>query len=692
MRRITPIAAIVLLLATISQAQETKPQRVPAVPLVTHTPYFSVWSLADRPTDEWSKHWTGTVQAMCGMVRIDGKPFRVLGPEPKAAEAMKMTGLEILPTRTIYTFEAGGVELRLTFAEPKFPDDLDSLTRPTTYVTYSARATDDAGHKVDCYFDATGEWAVNSPEQKVTWSSEVSGPLSIQKFRAADQKVLARSGDGLRIEWGEFLIATPGPVGLVAASDKVSRGRFVENRSDRLPPDEDRTRPVNDQWPVLAAIKTLGTVGREAKAWHLILAYDEVYSLEYFKQKLVPYWKRSGKTAGAMLEEAEFKYNSVMKRCEEFDAALMSSLEDAGGKDYARLCALSYRQCLAAHGYAALPDGKLLMLSKENFSNGCIGTVDVTYPAAPFFLLFNVDLLKAQVTPVLDYGQSPRWKFDFAPHDLGQYPLANGQVYGGGEKTDKDQMPVEECGNMLILVAAIARADGNADYAKPYWPLLTKWADYLKSKGLDPENQLCTDDFAGHLAHNTNLSLKAIVALGGYAKMCDALGKTEDAKLYRKAAEEMAKRWVEMAKDGDHYKLAFDKPGTWSQKYNLVWDKLLGLDLFPPDVAKAEIAFYLDKQKEFGLPLDNRSLYTKLDWIVWTATMADSRSDFEALVSPLMRFAEKSPSRVPLTDWYWTQDAKQKGFQARSVVGGVFIKMLDGRKSWGKWSPKLDRP
>ena len=693
MRRNTFLATLLLVvLAANSRAQDAKPQRAPAVPLVTHTPYFSVWSTADRPTDDWSKHWTGTTQAMCGMVRIDGKPFRVLGPEPKAAEAMKMTGLEILPTRTIYTFEAGGVEVKLTFAEAKFPHKLDDLTRPATYVTFAARALDDRKHEVATYFDATGEWAVNTPDQEVQWSEETAGGLHVLGFRAAKQKVLGRSGDGLRIEWGHFLIAAPDLPTPRMASDKVCRDLFVKGDDKPMTPDVRSPRAANDDWPVLGFTKSLGQVGREAKSWHLILAFDELYSLEYFKEKLKPYWKRDGKTANAMLEEAESAYPKLMRECEEYDKALMAALEKTGGKDYARLCALAFRQCLAAHGYAALPDGKLLMLSKENFSNGCVGTVDVTYPAAPFFLLFNVDLLKSQVTPVLDYGKSSRWKFDFAPHDLGQYPLANGQVYGGGEKTDKDQMPVEECGNMLILVAAIAKADGNADYAKPYWPLLTKWADYLKSKGLDPENQLCTDDFAGHLAHNTNLSLKAIVALGGYAKMCDMLGKTDDAKVYRKAAEEMAKRWVEMARDGDHYKLAFDKSGTWSQKYNLVWDKLLDLNLFPPDVAKAEVAFYLKQQKEYGLPLDNRSLYTKLDWIVWTATMADSRSDFEAFLAPLVRFAEKSPSRVPLTDWYWTQDAKQQGFQARSVVGGVFIKMLDGRKAWGKWNPMADRP
>jgi len=238
------------------------------------------------------------------------------------------------------------------------------------------------------------------------------------------------------------------------------------------------------------------------------------------------------------------------------------------------------------------------------------------------------------------------------------------------------------------MIAALARAEGNADFALKYWPLLAKWAQYLRDKGLDPENQLCTDDFAGHLAHNTNLSLKAILALGGYAMLCEMAGKKDEAADYRKTAQGMAAKWARMAEDGTHYRLAFDKPGTWSQKYNLVWDRLLGLNLFPPQIARKEISYYKTKQNGFGLPLDNRETYTKLDWTVWTATLAESGADFEAFIAPLYRFANETPNRVPLTDWYGTQDGKQRGFQARSVVGGIFIKMLADPTMWKRWSEK----
>jgi len=208
--------------------------------------------------------------------------------------------------------------------------------------------------------------------------------------------------------------------------------------------------------------------------------------------------------------------------------------------------------------------------------------------------------------PMMEYASLERWRFPFAPHDLGQYPLANGQVYGGGERTEQDQMPVEESGNMLILCAALAKAAGSVEFARQHWDLLTQWADYLLTKGLDPQEQLCTDDFAGHLAHNANLSLKALVGLGGYAQLAKSLGEKTAAKKYRRAAEKMAKQWQSLAADGDHTRLAFDKRDTWSQKYNLVWDKLLGLNLFPPAIAAREIKFYKTKILKFGLPLDSR--------------------------------------------------------------------------------------
>ena len=229
---------------------------------------------------------------------------------------------------------------------------------------------------------------------------------------------------------------------------------------------------------------------------------------------------------------------------------------------------------------------------------------------------------------------------------------------------------------MLLMVAALSRFENNAEFAGHYWQLLTKWAEYLKQNGLDPANQLCTDDFAGHLAHNANLSIKAILALAAYGKMASALGHADVAKEYHDTARNFAERWMRMAADGDHTRLAFDRAGTWSQKYNLVWDKLLDLHCFPESLATSEVAFYKAHGNRYGLPLDNRADYAKLDWLAWTASLSNSKSDFALLFDPAYRFATESPTRVPLTDFYDTKTAKKIAFQARSVVGGIFIRML----------------
>ena len=685
-----------LLFAIAGLAQTLAPMRPPAVPLVAHDPYFSIWSMADHLNDEGTKHWTGKPNTVTAAIRVDGRSWQVMGRD-NGTTAMPQTAVEVLPTRTIYTFAGAGIRLDLTFLTPALPDDLDVLSRPVTYIDWKVSATDSAQHQVQIYLDANADLTVNTADEPVSWGRFMLDGQPVLRMGSREQPVLAKRGDDLRIDWGFLYLLADTKDGVTSAAVSHQAARSAFNTGGKLPDSDDLTEhivlPVRKlPATVLAFSVDLGAVGANAVSRSLMLAYDDQYSIEYFGRREQPWWRRNGAEVNDLLRSARKDHDSLLARSTAFDNELMADMRTVGGEKYARLAALAYRQMLAAHKLVADSDGTAMFFPKENFSNGCIATVDVIYPSSPFTMLFSPALLQAQLEPVMEYAAMSRWKWPFAPHDLGTYPLADGQVYGGGELTETNQMPVEESGNMLIMIAALAKAEGNADFAKRYWPELTKWAEYLKDKGLDPENQLSTDDFAGHLAHNANLSIKAILALDAYGMLADMTGHPQEAALYKKTAQEFTQKWVVLAAEGDHYKLAFDQAGTWSQKYNLVWDKLLGMHLFPAEVVKKELAFYETKENKYGLPLDNRKDYTKLDWLVWTATLADNNADFEKIVAPAYLWANETPTRVPLTDWYDTVTGKQQGFQARSVVGGLFIKMLSDPEMWKKYSGRALKP
>jgi hypothetical protein len=593
--------------------------------------------------------------------------------EPAAKNALQVAdavqkGLDFNATQTIYRFKAGKVDLTLTFTSPQLMNDLDLLSRPLTYIAAKMKSNDGAQHDVKLYFGASTNIAVHHPLQEVAVKKYETQGLSVLKAGTVEQPMLIRKGDDVRIDWGYMYVGVPNPYKSVQSISTTADALKSFTVNPPLSP-----ASLKGVKLVLNTVIPVGKVGSAVKERFVMLGYDDVYSLQYFKTNLRPWWNQTGKeTMENQMVTAAGQYTSIVEKCAAFDKQLYADALKSGGENYAKLCVMGYRQAITAHKLVKSPQGELLFLSKENFSNGSIGTVDVTYPSAPLFLLYNPNLLKGMMNGTFYFSETGKWTKPYSSHDLGTYPLANGQTYG-------EDMPVEESGNMIILASAIAKVEGNADYAKKHWKTLSIWAEYLAQKGLDPENQLSTDDFAGHLARNANLSVKAIVALGGYGMMTGMMGDKATGDKYTAMAKEMAKKWMELADAGDHYALTFNDKNTWSQKYNMVWDKVLGLDLFPKEVYSKEIKFYLGKQLKYGLPLDSRKTYTKSDWITWTATLADNRADFEALIAPVYKYAVETPDRVPLSDWHETTDAKRQNFTARSVVGGFFIKMLSDK-------------
>ena len=602
---------------------------------------------------------------------VDFGLFREKENAVKFANEAVQKSVDVLATSTYYTFTCGPVELDVVFTAPQLIDDLDLLSTPINYVSYRVRSLDKKTHDVQFYMETTPELAINESNQPTVARTLSKNGISYVEAGSIDQPICDRRGDLICADWGyAYLASTNGSGKSVSLGDYYGmKESFVKNGTLATTKAKWTTRKEEDN-PAMAYVHNLGSVSNSGKEGFMMLGYDDIYSIEYMYEKRMGYWKHDGKvTIFDAFEKLRDNYQAIMERCRAFDELIYDDAEKAGGKKYAEICSASYRQVISAHKLFTDKEGNLLWFSKENNSNGCVNTVDLTYPSAPLFLVYNPELQKAMMTSIFEYSASGRWNKPFPAHDLGTYPIANGQVYGG-------DMPIEEGGNMVILAAAISKIEGNADYVKKYWDLLTTWTNYLVEYGQDPKNQLCTDDFAGHWAHNANLSVKAIMGVAGYSEMAHMLGLYDVAEKYAGIAKKMAVKWEEMANEGDHYRLAFDRENTWSQKYNMIWDKMWNLNLFPNNVIDKEINYYLTKQNPYGLPLDSRKEYTKSDWIMWTAAMSSDLETFKKFIDPLYKYINETTSRVPISDWHHTDSGEWVGFKARSVIGGYWMQVL----------------
>ena len=628
--------------------------RAPSIPLITVDPYFSIWSPNETLNFKETQHWTGAKNPIHGFINIDGEELQFLGYY-RNAKKIPQVSLDINALSTTAIYENAKIKLTVRFTTPLLPDDLNLFTRPVSYMAVSCVKKNPNVKNVNVRVLVSDALCLNRINEKPTVTEELSfNGITAMKMGNEIQNPLNRSGDDLRIDWGYVYLAARG----AAKTETVELNNWMKHIG--------LTLPMID--------------GEEAL---FMFAYDDsAASINYFGNTLKSYWNKDGKSIEEAITEAAIDYPSLKSRCALFSDKLYADALAAGGDKYAELLSLVYRQVVAAHKLVLDTNGDILYISKECFSNGCAATVDVSYPSIPLYLIYNPELVKGMLRPVYKFAATDKWTYDFAPHDAGQYPLVTGQVYGldkaTGELKFEKQMPVEECGNMIIMETNIALAEGNADFAKSHMKTLKGWCEYLIKYGDDPENQLCTDDFAGHLAHNCNLSLKAIMGIMGMSILYDMLGEKDEANKYKKLAKDKAESWSRRAKNADgSYKLAFDKDGSYSMKYNMVWDKIWGTKLFPDKVYRNEIGSNIDRFNKYGLPLDSRCDQTKSDWLVWTATMSKNQSEFKKFILPLWNFYNETPDRVPMTDWYDTVAGTLIGFIHRTVQGGLFIKVLD---------------
>jgi hypothetical protein len=237
-------------------------------------------------------------------------------------------------------------------------------------------------------------------------------------------------------------------------------------------------------------------------------------------------------------------------------------------------------------------------------------------------------------------------------------------------------MPLEECGNMIIMTLAYANRTGDVQYLVDHYPKLSQWAEFLVDEALIPAEQLSTDDFAGTLVNQTNLALKGIIGLKAMAEIALLSGNVD---IFSATAEDYLTKWqgfaINRAADPPHTTLSYGDADSHGLLYNLYADKLLGLNFVPQSIYDMQSAFYPTVALEYGVPLDTRHTWTKSDWEMFVAAISSPETQ-TMFIQKLANWIGTTTTHLAMTDLFdagtsgWPDNGPQ--FKARPVMGGSF--------------------
>ncbi|MBE7056560.1 MAG: DUF4965 domain-containing protein [Ruminococcaceae bacterium] len=633
-------------------------RRLPSYPLITIDPFCSIWlpdeHLARTDTELWCNH----MRRLQGYVTIDGFRRRFLGRGRLSGEFMWVADKDISPMVTHFTMASDKVNIHVRFWGPMFMDDMYQLSLPAGFIDYEVESTDGQDHEIEIEFLVHEEFCGETPSERV-W--EAHGDYGVMYNK--NQQPLSSCGDDVESTWGKYYV-------------------FGEN----VETDD------NSYYRLVSKHKSKGKV-KSYKAYD-IFAYDDIYSIEYLGRKLKCLWTEKYKDIFEVADYLRKEHDSLYEKALSWNKRILGDAAKFG-EDYQTVVTAAYRQVLAGHKLVRNTDGKILYFSKECMSNGCMNTVDVTFPAVPLFFMYGPELLPGMMNAIYEFNKLPVWKFPFAPHDIGRYPIGGGQLYscyfegkgfdvqqniykmGPDDKVyiEDGQMPVENSANIIIMMYTYYLFTGDKAYIEEHYETLKLWNKYLMEKGDCKELQLCTDDFAGMFEGNINLAIKAAIGIATFGKLAELMG--EDSSLYRADAEAKVKYILEEGMEGDHLKAAFKMENSWSLKYNMIWDRNLKLNLFPDEIYEMENKFYLEKEMPCGTPLNSLRNFTKSDWLMWVASFDKEGDTVKKFSKTMCNVLNVMYERVPFPDFYDAYNGQWLYMLChRTVQGGVWMPVL----------------
>ncbi|KAI0377416.1 DUF1793-domain-containing protein [Hypomontagnella monticulosa] len=789
--RLSLLPALAALALAVVDASTLTP---PVLPLIVRNPYLSIWYAHSRddPWENWPMFWTGSTVGFAIMAAVPETKtvYPLLGRSqdflrhsssynvsfPKYGGAT----FDASTTNLTYAIQGTDVKITLSFLSPITPTSTFRQSLPAGYLTCIVEGSTD----VSLYMDINGEWASGNRDNKIEWrlsksakSDSVRTPIKTWSITRRHEQLLTEFWD--HAEWGTIHISAPADVEHQSGESNDIRRHFAEHGSLRNKID-DSYRGIFEDEPIFAFSKSFklsgksnssSEVAQDSVLFTFALTQDPVVQFASARGLtwMRPLWASCFPTAQEMLQYHYDDFDTAAFLASNYSEQLAKDAYASGSQDYQDIAALSARQVLGATQFSGTPDSPIIFL-KEISSNGNFQTVDVIFPSFPFFLYTNPRWLAYLLEPLLEHQLSGQYPNNYSMHDLGtHFPNATGHGDGNDE-----YMPVEECGDMLIMGLALVNAfrddtqpafvrtvpqgaltlsmestkktalidqygmdrtwedmgttgeKAAANWVRRSYKLWDQWTGYLVRESLVPANQLCTDDFAGWLANQTNLALKGIIGIKAMSEIADVVGDKDQSKRYSNIADKYIEKWqgFGLSRDKTHAKLAYTWYGSWTTLYNIFADALLCFHLpadtlsstgpnrpqdseqlpigggiktkpkstfIPDEIYKMQSDWYHAVLQRYGLPLDSRHLYTKSDWEFFAAAVTSKKVRSEILQHVATWVNETATDR-PLTDLYETEGNggfPGPNFMARPVVGGHFAFLALERACGGKASEGL---
>ena len=435
---------------------------------------------------------------------------------------------------------------------------------------------------------------------------------------------------------------------------------------------------------IVALAHDLGTVTGEHSV-NFAVGYVREKAISYLERAYTGYYRGWYTRTSEALSHFLDDYTDALVESRDVDATMVTRAKAAAGQKYADIVTLSARQAFGGIDVTIPEDTKdtndVLAFVKELSSNGNLNTVDVIMPAFPIYYVLDPDYIRLLLEPIMRYLEAGRWREPFMIHDMGShYPNATGH-----DDQKAEPMPIEECGNLMVLGLAYVHATGDTDWIARYRDVIRPYADYLIDNSIDIAEQLSSNDAAGPLANETNLAIKAAVGLKAFGKLT---GLTEYSDIGDQHAILFFSHGLGTDAEKTHFVLQYpDVPSSWKTPYNLYPDVLFDLHTFPEAAYEMDDAFFQSVRGEYGVALDNRQDWAKSDWNMWLAATF-GKSTRDQFVDDLWTYTTNGKHNWPFSDRYVSTSAlgNTAGVpilcRARPTVGGHFALLaLQGPKS-----------